>query len=379
MSYQSTPTDRGSRTAVLDEEQVQHLFQNNYRDADDRFRRACVMAGADTAYFDHPLTGPAGEALSLGACRVGSSRARYVVLVTSGTHGVEGYAGSAIQSGILERLDAYRLPDDMAIVMVHAVNPWGMAWDRRENEDNVDLFRNFVYCDPPYGVNALYDELNDAINPVEWTGPLRDRADRRIAEFVADHGEDAFVSVVRRGQHDHPQGLTYHGRGPTWSKQRIDEVARRFIRPDTRVASLDIHTSWGPLNQCLAISYAPEGSLKLSRTRRWLGEDIYLPGADPLIPQHPFSPFEYLETLIPGVEVTAVIMECGTYDGDMPLECDRHSNFVFTRGDPTSEQGRRARQTMRRYCYPESAEWKAMAWQRGESIFRSLLERAYDW
>jgi hypothetical protein len=379
VSATGNTTDHRASPSALGREEVEWLWSDDYLQADYRFRRACALAGADTVSFEHPLKGPGGETLRLSACRIGASQPRHVVLVTSGTHGVEGYAGSAIQTGILNQIDGYRLRSDLAIVMVHAINPWGLAWDRRENEDNVDLFRNFIYCDPPYANNPLYDQLDFAINPAEWIGPERERAERAIAEYIAAHGEDAFVSIVRRGQHDHPNGLTYHGRGPSWSKTRVDEIARRYICPGARVANLEIHTSWGKLDECLAISYAPEGSTKLARIHRWLTEMVYLPGADPLIPMHPFTPFEYLEKLIPGVEVTAVVLECGTYDCGMSLDCDRHSNYVFTRGDPMSSQGLQARQTMRRYCYPDSIEWKIMALNRGEAIFRQMLERVHDW
>jgi hypothetical protein len=367
-----------SATSEIDGSPLGRLFSDTYRRCDERFHEACRAAGAEFVAYVHPLTGPAGEPLRLSACRLGAAEASHIVLVTSGTHGVEGYAGSAIQTGILRGIAAYDVPDDTAIVMIHAVNPWGLAWDRRESEENIDLFRNFIYCDPPYAENPLYDQLNWAINPTEWSGPVRMAAERAISLFIAEHGEGAYISAVRRGQHRHPRGLTFHGQGPSWSKRRVDEVASRFISPGARVANLEIHTSWGRLDECLSISYSTGGSPKLSRVRRWLGEPIYCPGADALIPQHPFTPFESLERQVPGIEVTAVVMECGTYE-DMPLDLDRLANYVFMYGDPASPQGLEARATMRRYCYPDSEDWKRMVWERGEWTFRRLLERIHDW
>ena len=31
-----------------------------------------------------------------------------------------------------------------AVVLIHMLNPWGAAWQRRHNEDNIDLNRSFV-------------------------------------------------------------------------------------------------------------------------------------------------------------------------------------------------------------------------------------------
>lgn len=66
------------------------------------------------------------------------------VVHTSGVHGVEGYAGSAIQISFLK----YILPNILlrksypTFIIIHSINPYGMANYRRFNENNVDLNRN---------------------------------------------------------------------------------------------------------------------------------------------------------------------------------------------------------------------------------------------
>ena len=55
---------------------------------------------------------------------------------SSGLHGIEGIAGSAIQLFWLQQ-SIPLLPKDRAIILVHVLNPYGMAWLRRFNEDNV--------------------------------------------------------------------------------------------------------------------------------------------------------------------------------------------------------------------------------------------------
>ena len=69
----------------------------------------------------------------------------------SGTHGVEGYCGSGIQIGFLKEGLFAELPDDMSVVLLHAMNPYGFSNDRRVNEDNVDLNRNFLDFAAPIG------------------------------------------------------------------------------------------------------------------------------------------------------------------------------------------------------------------------------------
>lgn len=63
----------------------------------------------------------------------------------SGTHGVEGFAGSAIQNAIIDKSNITREdPSLPTLVIVHVLNPFGMANLRRWNENNVDLNRNFL-------------------------------------------------------------------------------------------------------------------------------------------------------------------------------------------------------------------------------------------
>jgi hypothetical protein len=86
-----------------------------------------------------------------------------VVIHTSGVHGVEGYAGSAIQLAFLKMMEAAPVPHQGStaqsngnakeealdqnlrrptVLLIHAFNPFGMAHFRRSNENNVDLNRN---------------------------------------------------------------------------------------------------------------------------------------------------------------------------------------------------------------------------------------------
>lgn len=122
---------------------------------------------------------------------------KYLVHI-SGTHGVEAYAGAAIQNAILEYIQAtnfytndknlklldvklskkdknitriIRNQDLPTLVLVHVLNPFGFKNNRRVNENNVDLNRNFLtdeefkYVknrDPNY---AGYTDVNYVLNP----------------------------------------------------------------------------------------------------------------------------------------------------------------------------------------------------------------------
>ena len=95
------------------------LFSHTVPEAHAKFVAACDVAGATTRVIEHPLSGPDGEPLHATVARLGPDDARDVMLVISGTHGIEGYFGSAMQIDAMRRSrDLLPLDDHTAVVMV---------------------------------------------------------------------------------------------------------------------------------------------------------------------------------------------------------------------------------------------------------------------
>src|SRR3954465_7031883 len=116
-------------------------FSQTYFEARDRFRDAVTRAGGQLVPLPVEAKGPAGQALTIDVGWFGAERPERAFIHSCGVHGVEAFAGGAIQ---LPWLADNRpvLSDGGALAFVHPVNPFGMAWTRRVNERNVDLNRN---------------------------------------------------------------------------------------------------------------------------------------------------------------------------------------------------------------------------------------------
>src|SRR4051812_37355004 len=112
-----------------------HSFAADYSEARDKFLSAAKLAGAATHRYDNPTKGPGGEALSTDVARLGPEDASKIVVTISSTHGVEGYCGSGFQADWLASIGAAGLPKGIAVLMVHAINPYGFAWTRRVTEE----------------------------------------------------------------------------------------------------------------------------------------------------------------------------------------------------------------------------------------------------
>ena len=204
--------------------QATDFFAADYASARGKFRDAVTSAGLAFTEYRHPGRGPRGEALSTDAVWIGPRSARRLLLGMSATHGVEGFCGSGCQTGWLRTGALERLPADTAALLIHAINPYGFAWQRRVNEDNVDLNRNFVRHGAAYPENPGYRELRPAICPPEWTAASRAAADAVLYAYAAEHGAMALQGAISAGQYFDAEGIFYGGSSPVWSHRTLAAI-----------------------------------------------------------------------------------------------------------------------------------------------------------
>lgn len=349
-------------------------FARTVDEADARFRAACARAGVEPVLFVHPLKGPHGEPLATSVVQVGPADAARQLLVVSATHGAEGYAGSAIQCAALERLLPASLPSGVAVTFLHLINPWGCAWDRKENEDNVDLHRNFTYPTPPFAATPAYDEVAPFLMLPEWDGPARREADRLLAACVAGRGFDALAAIVVTGTHAWPKGIRFNGNGPTWSGRTLARVVDGWLARARQVLVLDIHTGFGPTGVGQVMTYAQPGSREHDRLRAWYPRVAVVGGGQSRLAVHPCMPYHRIADRLTDADVCVAALEFGTDAArTIDLELLREENFIHLRGDPFSPEGRVVRARMRKRFYWEYPDWKQAVLQQGlEAFDRSL-------
>lgn len=348
-------------------------FTERVSAADELFTAAAERAGGRITRYPHPLPGPGGEAIATTVARLGPDRPERMAAVVSATHGIEGYAGSAIQVAALDRLAGQKLPDGLGLLFIHMINPWGCAWNRRENEDNVDIFRNLVYSDPPFYENPLYDRYEEGINPRAWTGPLREKADAILDELKAAHGVSGAIDVIRRGQHNHPKGLTYHGAGPTWSARVTEAIGRDHFAGVPSVMAIDLHTGYGESGDAFVVPFDKPGTPRSDfLTERYPGQILHV-GSDPLIPEHPRGPYGIWEAH-GGPKVLYVGVEFGTADVGDVFDLFRANTHIHTYGTLDDDFGRKVSAEYRELFYPAAASWKQEVLGKGLDIFDRAVE-----
>jgi hypothetical protein len=353
---------------------MREAFSADYAEARRKFRDAAARAGAVVTAYEAPTRGPAGEALATDVARLGPADAPNVLVTVSATHGAEGFCGSGIQVASFGSL-ARALPAGTALVMVHAINPYGFAWIRRVTEENVDLNRNFIEHARGLPENKGYDELAAAICPEEWTDAALAAARARLDAYAAEHGAAALQKAMTGGQYRHGDGIFYGGTGATRARRTLERIVADQLGAARRVAVIDFHTGLGPYGYGEPIVTHRAGSAALARAQAWYGDKVTNPAlgtsSSAEICGDNLSAFE---GLLPGAEFTGMALEYGTLPQREVLDAVRADNWLHARGEPDSAKGRVLKRQMRDAFYCDADDWKDMLVEQGVLRQRQALQ-----
>lgn len=249
-------------------------FAQTYQEAREKFLAAAEAADLDVESHAHPMLGRDGEALAMDVALDGSRDASRLLLITSACHGVEGFCGSGIQNALLHDGDWRHAATNagVAVLYVHALNPYGFSWWRRVTQENVDLNRNFHDFSKPLPANPAYDDIAGLLVPPTW--PPSDVINAKTMRLLQEQGLHALQAVISGGQYDHPEGLFYGGRNPTWSNQTLRHVLRDHAQRCERLAWIDLHTGLGPKGHGERIFACKDDDVALARARDWWGNEV---------------------------------------------------------------------------------------------------------
>lgn len=331
-------------------------FSPDYAGARARFRAAGLRAGAALDALPLAARGPHDESLTIDFAWLGARRPRQAVLHISGVHGVEAFAGSAAQLALLAAPP--QLPAGSALILVHALNPYGMAWLRRSNEHNVDLNRNFHLDNGIWtGAPPLYKRLDALLNPA--SPPERDAFMLRLGAAGLRHGIRAVRQAIAHGQHRYPRGLFYGGAelqpGPRlfidWIQAQLGSIETLF--------AIDLHTGLGPHAVDTLLAEPGVGTTALPALSRALQRPLASGSTAPGAYTVRGSLGAALPRLLPDARVEFVLQEIGTQPALRVLHALREENRWHHYGDGHIEHPAKHR-LLEALC-PASPAWREAA------------------
>lgn len=175
-----------------------------------------------------------------------------LIVLTTGVHGMEGYIGSVMLDVFFEEIYPTLDTDNTGVLIVANVNPYGMKYMRRYNENNIDLNRNFILDWDNFDLasNKIYPEVKEFLQPDGKIGNAFWHEAGFYANLVKEvivSGADKISDALLTGQYEYPQGVYYGGNGDEKSTSYLKGVFNGCLDGEYKnIVHIDIHSGYGP-------------------------------------------------------------------------------------------------------------------------------------
>ena len=175
-----------------------------------------------------------------------------LIVLTTGVHGMEGYIGAAMLDVFFGEVYPSVDTSDTGILVVANVNPYGMKYYRRYNENNVDLNRNFILDWENFDLasNTEYPKVDSFLGP---TGKIGNGFWHEVGFYLSlgktaiTEGADTISDALLTGQYEYPQGVYYGGTGDQASTVYLKNVFSQCLDSEyENIVHIDLHSGYGP-------------------------------------------------------------------------------------------------------------------------------------
>ena len=181
-----------------------------------------------------------------------SEESKNLIVLTTGVHGIEGYIGSVMLDVFFEEIYPTLNTKDTGVLIVANVNPYGMKYMRRYNENNVDLNRNFIedWDNFDLSSNTEYPKVDKFLQPEGKMGNAfwhEAGFYLSLAKEAIFTGADTISDALLTGQYEYPEGVYYGGNGDEKSTAYLKSVFNDCLESDyENIIHVDIHSGYGP-------------------------------------------------------------------------------------------------------------------------------------
>jgi hypothetical protein len=269
-----------------------------------------------------------------------------LIVITTGEHGIEGFLGSAVMELFFEEYIARIDPQTTGLLLIHAINPWGMHNWERQNARNVDLNRNFIDGDfealkktnPDYPALEPYFAPQKSLDDV--SAASRDFFFATIKNF-ASFGPKRIREAALMGQYIAPKGIYHGGMELQPETKTMMDVYRQGFAGYKDIVHLDMHTGYGPRNQMTLVT-SPFEKRPASVLTEMIGatrvaaanpEEFYTMQGDMIDWE-----YKLVEREFPGIEFFAATCEFGTY-GDSTIQAAHSLRTTIVKNQLNQQAG----------------------------------------
>jgi hypothetical protein len=347
----------------------QDYFSADYTTARQRFRAAVAAAGGDLHCLPLDVADLNGQPLGIDIAWFGHRQPNRALVHFCGIHGVEGFAGSAVQLALLD--DLPNLPDDGALILVHIFNPYGMAHLRRGNGSNVDLNRNFFFGTTGWsGIPDGYAALNSFLNPPRPPSRINFF---QLRLFLAEIslGTGAIRQAVAGGQYHFPMGIFYGGNVLEIEPRRYSEWLASNLGGARELLVIDVHTGLGNYGQQALFLRSPTIDAEELADALGLPLATRAMAADVMGYEHEGGHSSVYRQILPAARQVCLTQEFGTYDGRRLLRALRAENQHHHYGDGSLDHWSKCK--LKQMFCPDDHRWRRQVVTQGCDLVRRAV------
>lgn len=315
-----------------------------------------------------------------------------LIILVSGIHGAEAPLGSALQIEFLRKTFPHLDRQNLGILLIHALNPYGYSSGRRVTQNNVDLNRNFLVSRDLFNKesNAAYEKFKGLLSKKEKVLSSWKDALSIVFHFarIALKGKEAEAELTQAfagGQYHDPQGIYFGGKSYEPQVDWVRKILEQNLTKYKEVLLYDIHTGLGKANQLQMISsletkldsaHVKELRTRVEQTNSVTfvsphSEGFYVTSGD-------FIDYVYSKTA-PQSKVAAFTMEFGTLGDDILAKLKTSTRIILeNQGQHFGFASKKLENKVRKYFAelfnPSNPEWQKSVMKIGMQALEATLE-----
>jgi hypothetical protein len=305
-----------------------------------------------------------------------------LLILVSGTHGVEGFTGSAVQLFFLEKI-LPELKDNISVALIHSLNPYGMKYLRRYNHNNIDLNRNYInnFKNIDLDKKTIEDikKLRHLMSPQR---PAKAYFTEQVLHYyyifktIIKIGTSRLIRATSKGQNIYPNTVAYCGVKKEEETKYLEAIVKSITKGYKEVIFIDLHTGTAKRNTLNIYTRNKEYKRKFKKinkntylkdTKTKRGMD-YIGGNDKLFLEN--SKAEK------SVELT---LEFGPFSRINSLFSIEHTSFLITYENMITffgpkEKLKKARQKLKERFSPNRKDYKKFVIKKSAFFFEKLFK-----
>jgi len=335
--------------------------------------------------FSVPLKSQTDNDLTIDFCYVPpKDTTEKLVILISGTHGIEGYVGSAVQQMLMQDFFQPEMFSNTGLLLVHGLNAWGFKHQRPFSENNVDLNRHFsddrtLFETQNDGFVALYDMLTPK-GKLNMNSIGNRFFMLKAIQKIAQKGMPALLQAFAQGQYQFPEGIYFGGQNFEQQVEILKSVLTEKASSYPKLLNLDLHTGFGERGELhLFPNPVDDPVLKHSMEKVFAGYRIDWGDSDNFYVIHG-QLVEYIGKVFPEKLSIPMMMEFGTLNTGTTVGAVKsaHISIVENQGAQygykTPQDSINAKAGYYEMFYPPSEKWRTNALHVSKAMMENIWE-----